>query len=193
MILSRRLPRCRTAAADLRDKGPSVAGRSTPAGGPGPRQAGGDGDRGRCPMVTELSILGAQPFLRGMAGAQLAELARACQHVTVPAGQRLFDEGSPAGRFWIIDTLGRGDVIGLSWMLPPYQWRYGAVTTQPMQAFAFDATSVRAACSVDPVLGYELGRRFSAVVVRRLQATRARLIEHAANPTTSAESGMTHV
>jgi hypothetical protein len=52
---------------------------------------------------------------------------------------------------------------------------------------------VRAACSVDPVLGYELGRRFSAVVVRRLQATRARLIEHAANPTTSAESGMTHV
>jgi len=163
-------------------------------------------------MVTELSILAAQPFLRGMPGAQLAELAGACQHVTVPAGQRLFDEGSPAGGFWIIDagrvvldatvpgqgrvvieSLGRGDVIGLSWMLPPYQWRFGAVTSQPMQAFAFDAAPVRAACSADPVLGYELGRRFSAVVVRRLQATRARLIEHAANPTTSAESGMTHV
>ena len=163
-------------------------------------------------MVTELSILGAQPFLRGHARRAAGRARRACQHVTVPAGQRLFDEGSPAGRFWIIDagrvvldatvpgqgrvvieTLGRGDVIGLSWMLPPYQWRFGAVTTQPMQAFAFDAAPVRAACSADPVLGYELGRRFSAVVVRRLQATRARLIEHAANPTTSAESGMTHV
>jgi CRP-like cAMP-binding protein len=163
-------------------------------------------------MVTQVSILGAQPFLRGMAGAQLAELARTCQHVTVPAGQRLFDEDSPARRFWIIDagrvvldatvpgqgrvvieTLGRGDVIGLSWMLPPYQWRFGAVAAQRMQAFAFDAASVRAACSADPVLGYELGRRLTAVVVRRLQATRARLIEHVANPTTSTESGMSHV
>jgi hypothetical protein len=36
---------------------------------------------------------------------------------------------------------------------------------------------VRAACDADPALGYELSRRFSAVVVRRLQATRARLLE----------------
>jgi CRP/FNR family transcriptional regulator, cyclic AMP receptor protein len=46
-----------------------------------------------------------------------------------------------------------------------------------MQAFAFDARAIRAACDADPVLGYELSRRFSAVVVRRLQATRARLLE----------------
>jgi CRP/FNR family cyclic AMP-dependent transcriptional regulator len=162
--------------------------------------------------TVQISVLGAQPFLRGMPAAQLAQLASACQHVTVPAGQRLFDEGSPARRFWIIDagqavldatvpgrgrvtieTLGRGDVIGLSWMLPPYQWRFGAVATQPMQAFVFDAAPVRAACSADPAIGYELARRFSAVVVRRLQATRARLIEHAAHPTTSTESGMSHV
>lgn len=143
----------------------------------------------------QLSVLAAQPFLRGMPPAQLAELAEACEHVTVPAGQRLFEEGSAADRFWIIDagqvtldasvpgegrliieTLGRSDVIGLSWMLSPHQWRFGAVTTQPMQAFAFDAAAVRAACGADPILGYELSRRFSAVVVRRLQATRARLI-----------------
>ncbi len=146
----------------------------------------------------EASVLGAQPFLRGMAPAQLAELAGLCEHVTVPAGQRLFDEGSTADRFWIIDagqvtldasvpgrgrviieTLGRKDVIGLSWMQPPYQWRFGAVATQPTQAFAFDARAVRSACDRDPVLGYELSRRFSAVVVRRLQATRARLLDAA--------------
>jgi CRP/FNR family transcriptional regulator, cyclic AMP receptor protein len=148
-------------------------------------------------MTTDqISVLGAQPFLRGMPSAQLAELAELCDHVSIPSRQRLFDEGSRADRFWIIDAgqvtldasvpgqgrviieaLGRGDVIGLSWMLAPYQWRFGAVATQPTQAFVFDAPAVRAACDADPLLGYELSRRFSAVVVRRLQATRARLID----------------
>ena len=149
----------------------------------------------------EASVLGAQPFLRGMPSAQLGELAEMCEHVTVPAGRRLFEEGSTSDRFWIIDagqvtldasvpgrgrviieTLGRNDVIGLSWMLPPYQWRLGAVATQPTQAFAFDARAARMACDGDPVLGYELSRRFTAVVVRRLQATRARLLEAWAHP-----------
>jgi CRP/FNR family transcriptional regulator, cyclic AMP receptor protein len=151
-------------------------------------------------MTTQqISVLAAQPFLRGMPPAQLAELAELCEHVSIPSRQRLFDEGSQADRFWLIDagqvtldanvpgqgrviieTLGRGDVIGLSWMLPPYQWRFGAVATQPTQAFVFDAAAVRAACDADPLLGYEISRRFSAAVVQRLQATRARLIESCA-------------
>jgi CRP/FNR family transcriptional regulator, cyclic AMP receptor protein len=144
----------------------------------------------------ETSVLAAEPFLRGMPPAQLRALAGLCEHVAVAAGRRLFEEGAAADRFWIIDagqvtldatvpgrgrvvieTLGRNDVIGLSWMQPPYQWRFGAVATQPTQAFAFDARAVREACDDDPVLGYELSQRFSAVVVRRLQATRARLID----------------
>jgi CRP/FNR family transcriptional regulator, cyclic AMP receptor protein len=154
----------------------------------------------------QTSVLAAQRFLRGMPPARLAELAGLCEHVSIPSGERLFDEGSRADRFWlidagqvrldasvpgqgrvIIDTLGRGDVMGLSWLLPPYQWRFGAVATQPMQAFVFDAPAVRAACDADPLLGYELSRRFSAVVVRRLQATRARLIEACARPTSPDE------
>ena len=144
----------------------------------------------------ETSVLAAQPFLRGMPPAQLRGLAALCEHVTVAAGRRLFEEGAAADRFWIIDagqvtldasvpgrgrvvieTLGRSDVVGLSWMQPPYQWRFGAVAKQPTQAFTFDALAVRKACDADPLLGYELSRRFSAVVVRRLQATRARLID----------------
>lgn len=143
----------------------------------------------------EMSVLGAQPFLRGLPSRQLADLAGLWQHVAVPAGQPLFEEGSTADRFWLIDagqvalsalvpglgpvvieSLGRGDVAGLSWMLPPYQWQFGAVTTQPMQAFEFDARAVRAACEADPALGFELSQRFSAVLMRRLQATRGRLL-----------------
>jgi CRP/FNR family transcriptional regulator, cyclic AMP receptor protein len=158
-------------------------------------------------MTTDKSVLGAQPFLRGMADDHLAALAALCRHVAVPARQRLFDEGATADRFWLIDagqvtvdttvpgrgrlviaTLGRGDVIGLAWMLPPYQWRFGAVTTQPMQAFEFDARAVRTACDDDPVLGYELGRRVTGVLVRRLEATHRRLLEASAQAEATASA-----
>ena len=151
--------------------------------------------------MTELdkSVLAAQPFLRGLADEHLARLAPLCQHVAVPARHRLFEEGATADRFWLIDagrvtldtmvpgrgrliieTLGRGEIVGLSWMMPPYQWGFGAITAQPTQAFEFDARAVRDACDDDPALGYEISRRFSVAVVRRLQATRARLLEAAA-------------
>jgi len=144
----------------------------------------------------EQSVLGAQPFLRGLSGEQLARLARLCQHVAVPSQHRMFDEGTTADRFWLIDAgqvtldatvpgqgrliigaLGRGDVLGLSWLAAPYQWRFGAVTTQPTQGFEFEARPVRMACDQDPALGYELCRRFNAAIVDRLQTTRARLLE----------------
>lgn len=148
-------------------------------------------------MNTEnTALLGAQRFLRGMSPDQLAVLARACRHVAIPAGQPLFEEGSTADRFWLIDAglvtvdvtvpgngrvvieiLGRGDLLGLSWVQPPYQWRLRAMATQPAEAFEFDAWAVRAACRNDASLGYEFNRRLSAVIARRLDATRARLLE----------------
>lgn len=147
-------------------------------------------------MTDQMSILGAQSFLRTLPAEYIARLAELAHHVSFPAGYRLFDEDMPARKFWIIDAgqvaldalvpgvgrvvierLGRGDVVGLSWLEPPYQFRYGAVTTQPMQAYEFDAVAVRAACQQDCALGYALLDRFLAVALRRLQATRARLIE----------------
>jgi hypothetical protein len=60
------------------------------------------------------------------------------------------------------------------------------VTTQPMQAFGFDARAVHTACDEDPVLGYELGRRVTGVLVRRLEATHRRLLEASARAEASA-------
>jgi CRP/FNR family transcriptional regulator, cyclic AMP receptor protein len=145
----------------------------------------------------EKSVLGAQPFLRGLPDHHLDTLAALCRHVAVPSGRRLFDEDEHADRFWLIDagqvvidtmvpgrgrvaieTLGRGDVAGVLWLgPPPYVLRFGAVTTQPMQGFEFDGRGVRAACDCDPALGYELSRRVTGLVVRRLEATHARLID----------------
>jgi CRP/FNR family transcriptional regulator, cyclic AMP receptor protein len=142
------------------------------------------------------ALIGAQPLLRGLPTEQIARLAAVARHVSLPQNHQLFEESAPADRFWIIDagqvaldvlvpgvgrltieTLGRGDVVGLSWLVPPYQWQFGAVCTQPMQAFEFDARAVRAACAEDPEFGYAIAMRFMAVASHRLQATRCRLLQ----------------
>jgi CRP/FNR family transcriptional regulator, cyclic AMP receptor protein len=141
-------------------------------------------------------LVGALPLLRGLPPDQIARLAAVARHVSLPTRHRLFEEGAAADRFWIIDagqvaldvlvpdvgrliieTLGRGDVVGLSWLVPPYQWRFGAVCMQPMQAFEFDGVAVRAVCAQDPEFGYAIAMTFMRVVSRRLQATRCRLLE----------------
>ena len=136
------------------------------------------------------------PFVRGMAEEHIARLSEVTPYIAVPARYRLFEEGGTANRFWlieagqvaldlhvpghgpiIIETVGRGDVIGWSWPLPPYQWQLGAATMQPTQAFELDGRAVRGLLEADPVLGRELTSRFIAVVVHRLQATRIRLLD----------------
>ena len=147
-------------------------------------------------MGAELQLVGALPLLRGLPPEQITRLAAVARHVSLPRNHRLFEEGAPADGFWIVDagevaldvlipgvgrliieTLGRGDVVGLSWLVPPYQWQFGAVCTQSMQAFEFDARAIRTACAQDPAFGYAIALRFMTVASHRLQATRGRLVE----------------
>jgi CRP/FNR family transcriptional regulator, cyclic AMP receptor protein len=147
--------------------------------------------------VIEVSpaALAAHPFLHGMSRDQLAALAEAASDVTFPARHRIFEDGGLAARFWliqsghvaldlhvpgegpvVIETIGMGELLGWSWMFPPFKWAFGAVTATPVEAFEFDAPAVRSCCAADPELGYELNQRVARVLARRLQATRVRLI-----------------
>jgi hypothetical protein len=76
----------------------------------------------------------------------------------------------------VIETIGMGELLGWSWLFPPYRWAFGAVTTSPLEAFEFDAKAVRARCAADPALDHELTQRVAQVLARRLQATRVRLV-----------------
>ena len=141
------------------------------------------------------AALAAHPFLHGMSREHLTALGRAASDVTVPAGHRFFDDGGHANRFWLvqsgyatvdvhvpgqgrvpIDTVGMGEMIGWSWLFSPYMWAFGAVAASPMEAFEFDARTVRACCASDSALGYEVTRRVAEVLTRRLKSTRSRLI-----------------
>jgi len=140
--------------------------------------------------------LAGHQFLRGMPAHHLAYLAGVTSLVTVPAGQRLFDAGGVAHHFWliragqvevdmlapgagrvVIQAIGRGEMLGVSWFIPPFQWQFGAVTGQPTELFEFDAAAVRGRCGTDPGFGWEFTRRMIVVVARRLQATRTQLLE----------------
>ena len=157
------------------------------------------GQNSRIPVPA--SALGGHQFLRGMPGDHLGLLAGAASLVDVPAGHRFFGAGRMPHQFWLIragqvalhmdmpgrrmtvETLGRGELLGLSWSLPPSQWQFGAVAVQPTQAFEFDAAAVLRCCDEDPAFGYELTRRVLAAVARRLHATRTRLVEVSAQLT----------
>ena len=80
----------------------------------------------------------------------------------------------------VIETLGTGELLGWSWLFPPYRWAFGAVILRPVEAFEFDAPAVRALCASDSALGYELTQRVARVLAHRLQATRVRLMARSA-------------
>jgi CRP-like cAMP-binding protein len=152
--------------------------------------------------VTASGLL-AQRFLRGLEPGQLDTLAHAATEVMFPAGHRLFADGEYADKFWliesghvaldllvpgegpaIVDHIGIGGIVGWSWLLPPYQWAFGAVCVTEVKAYQFDAKAVRQLCAADPALSAELTARLFQVVARRLQDTRNRLItmSHGAGP-----------
>jgi CRP/FNR family cyclic AMP-dependent transcriptional regulator len=85
-------------------------------------------------------------------------------------------EAAATGGSVTIETLDAGDVVGWSWLFEP-RVRFDARARGTVRAIAFDGACLRAKCEADHELGYELLRRFGAVVVERLQATRLRLLD----------------
>jgi CRP/FNR family transcriptional regulator, cyclic AMP receptor protein len=76
----------------------------------------------------------------------------------------------------IIDSIGIGDLLGCSWLFPPYRWAFGAACVTAVRAFEFDAAAIRVRCAADPEFGAEFRERLLRVLARRLQGTRTRLI-----------------
>ena len=76
-----------------------------------------------------------------------------------------------------IQTLGPGEVLGWSWLFPPYRWYFDGRALKQTQALVLDAIRVREKCEEDPKLGYELMKRSSAIIHHRMQAARLQIID----------------
>jgi CRP-like cAMP-binding protein len=132
----------------------------------------------------------------GMAPEHLSLIAGCAKNVRFAPGEQLFRQGEPADTFYLVregvvsteiwvpgrggvrvETIEAGEIAGWSWLIPPYRWHSDAHALDTVRALAFDGACLRGKCDTDPVLGYELLRRFSVLLVESLEATRLRLID----------------
>lgn len=151
--------------------------------------------------LSVFDLIAMHDFAADLPGGWVRRLAVHGRPVFYPAGHRLFRTDDPADRFWLVDSgevvldfpvPGRGDivierlhhdsVVGWSWLLAPYRWRFGAVVAEDVHAVEFDAEPVRELIADDPEAGRELNARFMAVLAERLHASRKRLAELYAYP-----------
>ena len=142
------------------------------------------------------ALVAAVPALSGLAPAHVELIAGCAQNTRYDAGNYLFREGDAADQFYvvrqgavaleihvpareavIIETLHTGDLVGWSWLFPPYRWSFDARAIEPVAAIAFDGACLRGKCQTDHDLGYELMQRIAQVIIERLQATRLRLLD----------------
>jgi len=148
-------------------------------------------------MIESLErIIEEHPFFHGLEKKHIEFIVGCAKNERFDEGEVIFREGDPADQFYFVreglvaielmvpqrgfttlQTVGAGDVLGWSWLLPPYQWRFGARTLEATRALAFDAKCLRAKCENDHDLGYELFKRFSHVVTERLESTRLQLLD----------------
>ena len=147
-------------------------------------------------MQTLDAIVSEHPFFRGLKSEQLKFIAGCASNVVFKSGEFLYREGDEANQFYIIragrvaieafsvkqraitiQTLTVGDVLGWSWLFPPYQAHFGVRAIELTRAICFDGKCLRNKCEEDHDLGYELMKRFSEVMIHRLQATRLQLLD----------------
>jgi len=140
-------------------------------------------------------ILRQHPFCRDMDENHLQLMVGCASNLRVDAGQFIFHEGDPANELYLIRsgrvsleffaaergvisilTLGEGDPMGWSWLVPPYRWKFDARALDLTRALVFDGECIRKKCEQDYKLGYDLMRKSVAIVEQRLEATRLQLL-----------------
>lgn len=141
-------------------------------------------------------IIAEHPFFRGLSSDDIQLLTGCASNVVFKAGETICREGDPANQFFVLrqgkvalevhtpergavvlQTIGAGEILGWSWLIPPYQWRFDARAMELTRAIALDGECLRNKCEANPRLGYELLKRVAAVFAERLLATRLQLLD----------------
>jgi CRP-like cAMP-binding protein len=141
-------------------------------------------------------ILGEQPFFAGLAPAHLALVTGCARNHRFDAASYLFREGEAADEFFLIRhgrvaleiaapgrapivfaTLGPGEIVGASWLVPPYRWMFDARALDLTRAIGIDGACLRGKCEADHDFGFDMMKRFLPILVSRLHATRLQILD----------------
>jgi CRP/FNR family transcriptional regulator, cyclic AMP receptor protein len=141
-------------------------------------------------------IVKQHPFFAGLEDGFTKLVCGCAKNVLFEAGQYLFQEGTPADQFFLLrhgrvalqlatpgrdpvtfQTVGEGEIVGVSWLIPPYRWTYDAKALELTRALAMDGVCLRQKCEVDHDLGYDMMKRFVPILIERLQAARLQILD----------------
>jgi CRP-like cAMP-binding protein len=141
-------------------------------------------------------LLAQQPFFEGLSTHHLQFFTDSAREMRFAPGESILAEGQPADRFYIImegrvvlgaeledrgivpvQTLGPGDGLGWSWLFPPYTLSLSARALSPTRTISFYGECLRAEAEQDHEFGYQLTKRITEAVIRRLRTTQQRLVE----------------
>jgi CRP/FNR family transcriptional regulator, cyclic AMP receptor protein len=146
-------------------------------------------------METLRPILVEHPFFRDLEERHLDLVVGCASNVRFNAGDFIFRHGEEANEFYLIregmvalemfvtgqgpvkvQTMGEGEVLGWSWLVPPYRWMFDAHATEMTRAIALDGKCLRNKSEQDHDLGYQLLKRFATVVQKNLDAARLQIL-----------------
>ncbi|MGB2599315.1 MAG: cyclic nucleotide-binding domain-containing protein [Candidatus Omnitrophota bacterium] len=136
-------------------------------------------------------ILKKHPFFKDLEQEYLDFIAGCASNVVFKEGEIIMKENEPADKFYLIregmvaieitrsitiQTLEGGDILGWSWLIPPYRYRFTCRVVENVRAIALDGKCLREKCEKNHDLGYELLKRLTGVFTQRLEATRKQII-----------------
>ena len=140
--------------------------------------------------------LSAHEFFSGFSDDALKFLCECSSTLMIKKGQILFRQGENANKFYVvlnghisiqipaimgptleIQTLSKGQVLGWSWLIPPYKWNFQTRAEEDSELLEFDGTDILARCEQEPKFGYELLKRFAALMSERLNSARQKMMD----------------
>jgi CRP/FNR family transcriptional regulator, cyclic AMP receptor protein len=141
-------------------------------------------------------IIAEHPFFVDLDNGLMNLMVGCASNVRFKAGTYILKEGDAANTFYLIregnvalevlapqhkpivvSTLGVGELLGWSWLLPPFQWKFHARAVDEVRAIALDGKCLRAKCEENHDLGYEILKRLTRIMEQRLEATRLQLLD----------------
>ncbi|NNE63268.1 MAG: cyclic nucleotide-binding domain-containing protein [Gammaproteobacteria bacterium] len=136
------------------------------------------------------------PFFSGLDDNFLKFLADSATELTIKKGDVLFRQGKPADAFYLlrqgqisiqvpalvgpsleIQHLGQNQLLGWSWLIPPYRWNFLARAEEDSKLLQFDGNAILTRCEEDNQFGYELFKRFASLMSERLDAARQKMMD----------------
>lgn len=91
---------------------------------------------------------------------------------------RVAIEAEFPGRGWVtLQTVDAGEIVGWSWVFPPYKWTFDLRARETVHVVALDGKCLRTKCQADKAMGYELMQRFSRIMAERLRAARLQMMD----------------